>query len=128
MVTATKEITKTSEEKIKQIPKDGGEIQIIDNKSSIKTSDILYKYTFSADLEVENEIQILSFNVSLEELEEGGNIIDILTLKLENYIQNKYCHCFFSEIQNHCDCELGDFCVIEIFDRKLLTKVLDFHN
>ena len=122
MVTATKEIAKTSEEKIKQIPKDGGEIQIIDNKSSIKTSDILYKYTFSADLEIENEIQILSFNVSLKELEEGGNIIDILTLKLENYIQNKYCYCFFSEIQNHCDCELGDFCVIEIFDRKLLTE------
>ena len=128
MVTVIKGIAKAAEERIKQILEDGGEVQIIDSKSLLETSNILYEYTFSADLEVENEIQVLSFNVSLKELEEDYNITDILTLKLENYIQNKYCHCSFSETQNHCDCELGDYHVVEIFDRKLLTAVLDFEN
>ena len=76
-------------------------------------------YTFKASIEAEGDIvQILTFAVTLKELEDT-EIYAILEQKLENYMQENYCRCSFSESQNHCDCGCGgDFNIIEITDRQ----------
>jgi len=80
-----------------------------------------FEYEFTADLEIESERQTLTQNISLEELEDDSSIFDILTLKLEEYIQNTYCSCSFNENQNHCDCDLGDYDIVDIVNRKLVA-------
>ncbi len=84
-----------------------------------KQPSLCIEYAFTADLKVENERQTITQIVFLEELEEDNCLWDTLELKLEEYVQNKYCSCSFNESTSHCDCNLGESNIVDIVSRKI---------
>lgn len=76
-------------------------------------------YSCRISMDVEKEMQFITFTILLEDIEDDSSIYSILELKLESYMQDNYCGCSFSESQNHCDCDLGDFSIFDIVSREI---------